>query len=128
MSAGTGDERGDAAWSADVRVPLAADYPGFAGHFPGDPVLPGMCHVLLCRDAASRLAGERLELAEVRRARFRRKVAPGEDLRIRLRGERLADRAVEVRAVHLVGGEEAAELHLLLRPASARAASLTRGE
>ena len=105
---------------AVVLFPLSADYPGFLGHFPGDPVLPGMCHVLLCCEAADRLLHGRFELGEVRRARFRRKVRPGEELGIRLRWKPLEDGTLEVRTVHTVGDEEAAELHLMLR-GSARA-------
>jgi len=100
-----------------VAVSLPADYPGFLGHFPGDPVLPGMCHVLLCCEAAERLLDGRFALGEVRRARFRRRVRPGEDLRISLRWKPLADGTVEIRAVHAVGDEEAADLHLLLSQA-----------
>ena len=99
---------------ADVLFSLSADYPGFLGHFPGDPILPGMCQVLLCCEAISLLLGGRVDLTEVRRARFRRKVRPGEDIGIRLRWELLEDGTAEVRTVHTVGDERAAELHLLL--------------
>ena len=35
--------------AAEAIVVLEEDFAGFVGHFPGAPVLPGMCHVDLVR-------------------------------------------------------------------------------
>lgn len=66
---------------------VSANEPYFAGHFPGAPVVPG---VLLCEalaqlaTAATAAAGADgdLALGEVDRARFRRPVIPGDELRL----------------------------------------------
>ena len=75
-----------------AALPIAADHPAFAGHFPGAPLLPGV--VLL--DEAIRA----IELADggeprcwrVAAVKFLRTVAPGEALV--LEQERLASGTV----------------------------------
>jgi len=98
--------------TADAVVFLHPDFAGFAGHFPGAPVLPGMCHVDLALRAASLAVGAALDLVAVERARFVRKALPGEELSIRLVFRPSADAVEEVAADHSVGGEAAAELRL----------------
>jgi 3-hydroxymyristoyl/3-hydroxydecanoyl-(acyl carrier protein) dehydratase len=59
------------------RVLVAPDWPGFAGHFPGDPVLPAaelLEQALHCAaDAGHRATG-------IRKARFLHPVRPGDEL------------------------------------------------
>jgi UDP-N-acetylglucosamine acyltransferase len=69
--------------SGRARKLASANEPYFAGHFPDVPVMPG---VLLCESLAQLGAvvvgddGPPMELYEVRRARFRRPVEPGDAL------------------------------------------------
>ncbi|MFP5467099.1 MAG: hypothetical protein ACLGG8_06165 [Gammaproteobacteria bacterium] len=67
---------------ADWRVP--ADHPAFAGHFPGQPIVPGV--VLL--DRVLWMAGQARGTAgwTVAQAKFVRPVAPGETLHFTLAG------------------------------------------
>jgi 3-hydroxyacyl-[acyl-carrier-protein] dehydratase len=55
-------------------LPIAADHPAYPGHFPGQPVLPGV--VLL--DAALHALGPRKW--ELNSAKFQSAVRPGEAL------------------------------------------------
>lgn len=93
--------------------------PFFAGHFPDEPVMPGV----LIIEALAQAAGVALGagdspangtgyLTGIDAARFRRKVVPGDQLR--LTGEILQNRRglVKVQAVALVGEEIAAEAAL----------------
>jgi 3-hydroxymyristoyl/3-hydroxydecanoyl-(acyl carrier protein) dehydratase len=98
--------------AAEAVVVLDPDFVGFAGHFPGAPVLPAMCHVDLALRAASLAIGEALDLVAVERARFVRKALPGEELRIRLVFRPSAGAVTEIAADHSVGGEAAAEMRL----------------
>lgn len=94
--------------------------PFFVGHFPNEPVMPGVLIVeALAQAAAVGLAvregmsdGKIGYLAAVDGARFRRKVVPGDVLR--LEGEILAfrRRLCKVAARALVGDEVAAEATL----------------
>jgi 3-hydroxymyristoyl/3-hydroxydecanoyl-(acyl carrier protein) dehydratase len=68
-----------------LNIAIAADHPSFAGHFPGQPLLPGVVLVsealrALLADAESReLLGDSPRLAS---AKFLSPVLPGQDLRV----------------------------------------------
>lgn len=100
--------------AAEAVVLLDPDFAGFEGHFPGAPVLPGMCHVDLALRAASQALGAPLELVAVERARFVRKVLPDEELRIRLAFQPSEGAGTSIVADHSVGGDPAAELRLVV--------------
>jgi len=72
----------DKGLEAEARVPAASHW--YDGHFPGAPILPGIAQVSLALDLAGRLAGRAPRLAGLRRLRFRRVVAPGEVLTVRV--------------------------------------------
>lgn len=99
--------------AAEAAVLLDPDFAGFEGHFPGAPVLPGMCHVDLALRAASLALGAPLELVAVERARFVRRVLPDEELSIRLVFRQSGDAETSIVADHFVGAEPAAELRLV---------------
>ena len=93
--------------------------PFFAGHFPDEPVMPGV----LIIEALAQAAGVALGAGEnptagtgyltgIDSARFRRKVVPGDQLR--LTGRIMLNRRglVKVQATALVGDEIAAEAAL----------------
>ena len=69
-------------WSAEHRFSL--EEPTAAGHFPGDPIIPGallLDHVLR---AIGRQAPMTMPL-EIQAAKFRRPVRPGDEITIRWR-------------------------------------------
>lgn len=59
---------GGATVSGHLR--LTADFPGFQGHFPGNPTLPGVCHIVIAEVFAERATSLRLELAELSKTKF----------------------------------------------------------
>lgn len=69
-----------------VAVEVDDDCPLFAGHFPGMPMLPGVAQLLIVELAWQAATGRRARLRSVTRARFRAAVAPGDRLRLELRG------------------------------------------
>ena len=70
-------------WQAIERR-FAADHPASAGHFPGNPIIPG---ALLLDEAVAAItvALERAGVVLIRAAKFRHPVRPGDAVRMQWR-------------------------------------------
>ena len=69
---------------------VPTDSPWFSGHFPGEPILPGIALIHIVWQAIVRDAGERNEeirLDTVKRVRFTQPVRPGENLSVLITGD-----------------------------------------
>ncbi len=78
--------RNDIEALADVPV----DSPWFSGHFPNEPILPGIALVHMAEQAIVQNAlakGERVQLHALKRVKFTRPVRPGESLSLSISGE-----------------------------------------
>ena len=65
-----------------LALTIAADHPAYAGHFPGQPILPGVVlldEVLL---ALAALQGRAAAPAQIKSAKFLSPVQPGESLHL----------------------------------------------
>ena len=91
----------------------------FQGHFPGNPVMPGVLQL----EAMAQVAGVMLNLRagnkgkiayfmSINNAKFRRMVKPGDQLRIEIEGIRLRSRMAVVKGCAYVGEELASEAEL----------------
>ena len=91
----------------------------FQGHFPGNPVMPGVLQL----EAMAQVAGVMLNLRagnkgkiayfmSINNAKFRRMVKPGDQLRIEIEGVRLRSRMAVVKGCAYVGEELASEAEL----------------
>jgi len=69
--------------TAECAVP--ADSPWFSGHFPGNPVLPGVAQLEMVVAAIARISGKNLYAARLGRVKFKSLARPGESLRIEAR-------------------------------------------
>jgi 3-hydroxyacyl-[acyl-carrier-protein] dehydratase len=73
-------------------VPM--DSPWFSGHFPGEPILPGIALVHMAEQAILKNAearNERIKLDTLRRIRFVQPVRPGETISINISGEKVGE-------------------------------------
>ena len=65
---------------AEVYVPETSVW--FDGHFPGEPVLPGVAQVAMVYDVLKTVSDSELNILSVNRIRFRRIIRPGDELKI----------------------------------------------
>jgi len=70
------------------------DSPWFSGHFPGEPILPGIALVHMAEQAILKHAqakNEQIKLDTLRRIRFVQPVRPGETISINISGEEVGE-------------------------------------
>jgi len=65
-----------------ARFLFPEDFRGFAGHFPQEPILPGVCLLECVLATGEALAGRPLRLVGVRNAKFLDPARPGDPLRV----------------------------------------------
>lgn len=85
----------------EAGIRLDAGHPVFAGHFPGRPVLPGVCQFELVRHLVQKRAGRPLNARSVRELKFLSPVIPPQDslLRVELVLTKGGDDSLDVRGV-----------------------------
>jgi len=77
-------EHPSASYPIMTTVQLDPDSAWFAGHFPGDPVLPGIAQLGMVQDVIRQSSGEDLSTANLSRVKFKRLVRPGDILSIQV--------------------------------------------
>jgi UDP-N-acetylglucosamine acyltransferase len=87
----------------------------FQGHFPGEPLMPGVLMIESFTQAATLLLpGARVSLRGVDNAKFRKQVVPGDRLRVEVSLDRRRGDIVRASAVATVDGQTVAEAELVL--------------
>jgi len=67
-----------------ASVAIGKDDRWFSGHFPENPILPGIAQVKLVVDLISRCTSTKLQVTKLSRVKFRKIITPGELLDIRV--------------------------------------------
>jgi 3-hydroxymyristoyl/3-hydroxydecanoyl-(acyl carrier protein) dehydratase len=65
---------------AEIQVPRGS--PWFSGHFPGDPILPGVAQIGMVKDVIRQARGQDLGVSGVRRVRFKQIIRPDDKLNL----------------------------------------------
>ena len=65
-----------------MEAEVNSDSPWFSGHFPGEPILPGVAQLEMAFDAIKRFNRKNLRLSGVKRIRFKQVIRPDDKLRI----------------------------------------------
>ena len=85
-----GEVKSDKPNEIEALAHVPTDSPWFVGHFPGEPILPGIALVHMVKQAILKHAearNERIKLDTLRKIRFVQPVRPGETLSINISGE-----------------------------------------
>lgn len=70
--------------SLNVRVKLNEKHPIFAGHFPGQPVMPGVCMVQMVKELLTKQLNEKLNLRQARNMKFLSMIDPRKQSEVNL--------------------------------------------
>ena len=64
--------------SSEILLTIPADHPALPGHFPGNPIVPGVVLLTEALRAIETASGISLESCQIGRVKFQKTVAPGE--------------------------------------------------
>lgn len=103
--------------TASMEFRFAATDPVFAGHFPKQPLVPGIFQPEMARTGAEWLLGTSFRIREISKAKFLRPIVPSEVMRMTLKVTEDAE-GIGVRATFSVGGQAAGETVLKLAKAN----------
>jgi len=60
------------------------DSPWFSGHFPGEPILPGIAQLEMALDGIKRLSKKDLKISGIRKVRFKQFIRPNNKIGIKI--------------------------------------------
>jgi 3-hydroxyacyl-[acyl-carrier-protein] dehydratase len=67
-----------------IRLCCPEDFPGFEGHFPGEPILPAVLQLMAVRLLAETMSGTHLDSVGGERLKFKGMVRPAEEIMVRV--------------------------------------------
>ncbi len=118
LESGSRAERSADGTRATAEFNFDESFPGFDGHFPGSPLLPGImllkAALVLCEDLLERP----LELSCIEKAKFAGRVLPGQSVRLEVRLTPTADHW-KVRASLTSGAGAIASFRFMVMPGQA---------
>jgi 3-hydroxymyristoyl/3-hydroxydecanoyl-(acyl carrier protein) dehydratase len=79
--------RRDQSGAVSAQAGTPGDSPWFSGHFPGEPILPGIAQLHMALEALRAATPEGFRLIGVRRVRFKQVIRPEEPLTVTVKPE-----------------------------------------
>ena len=95
-----------------ARFVFPQGFVGFQGHFPDNPVLPGVCMIQAALVALAACTSGRINLTRIVSAKWFAPVKPGEELSFVIRETAGGEGSAVVKARIACGGKRVAELTL----------------
>jgi 3-hydroxyacyl-[acyl-carrier-protein] dehydratase len=68
-----------------AELVVDTDSPWFSGHFPGNPILPGIAQLQMVLDTVQALELKGCRVSEIRKVRFKRMIRPDDTMTIIVR-------------------------------------------
>ena len=99
---------------ATLEFHYPASFVGFQGHFPNDPILPGVCLLQSLRLGLENTWNTRLKITEIHNAKFVAPVHPGDTIRFAVTESSRSPQAVSTIAKVTRSGQRVAELSVKL--------------
>ena len=65
-----------------MEAEVGPDSPWFSGHFPDEPILPGVAQLAMALDGIKKLNQKSLRISGVKKVRFKQVIKPDDKLRI----------------------------------------------
>lgn len=96
-----------------ARFRFSPDLPMFGGHFPSDPVLPGVHQIEMVRTTIEAARESSHRIVSVKSAKFRRPISPGEEIVVQVACAEV-NGALIAKGTATVGDEVAAQITLTL--------------
>ena len=67
--------------SAFVEIPVGSAW--FSGHFPNDPILPGIAQIDMVHNLVGQVLDDKASIKRLNRIRFKKIIRPGDQLEIK---------------------------------------------
>lgn len=65
-----------------AKIQAPPDSPWFDGHFPGQPILPGIAQLGMVLDAIRHFDNREVNIVQISRVRFKQMIRPGDHLQV----------------------------------------------
>jgi 3-hydroxymyristoyl/3-hydroxydecanoyl-(acyl carrier protein) dehydratase len=88
--------------SSEILLRIPADHPALPGHFPGNPIVPGVVLLAEALRAIEAASGISLEKCQIGSVKFQKTVAPGEQLAMEFTVDRAGDIAFALRSANKI--------------------------
>ena len=70
----------------DIQAPPESGW--FSGHFPGEPILPGIAQLGMVFDAINRWESRKFKITGIRRVRFKQIIRPDDPLHLTVKPQK----------------------------------------
>ncbi len=68
-----------------ARAGTDSTSPWYSGHFPGEPILPGIAQIAMVKETIQRSEDRLIDITDLKRVRFKQVIQPGDEISIRVR-------------------------------------------
>jgi 3-hydroxyacyl-[acyl-carrier-protein] dehydratase len=98
-----------------IEVELMQDHPIYEGHFPGQPVVPGVCTLTIIRECIGKILSKSVSFDSIKECKYVSALIPEEGLKIIINLTLAADGGVKVVVERVDNKQIALKLKATLR-------------